>query len=183
MRLRPMPAVLAALTLVLLPCSPANAAPEPPRDKLIRTVPCYRTGCDGKDPVATGCTANAWTVQHGGVPVRARAFGGYVELRYGPGELVNDLMRGRARTCQVNWARFVARGQGAGYVVWVERESRIDGDEPDWRLTRYSGGDFGTGVSYSDEVYAPDERARACVAPSGRGGTARPAGAICTALV
>ncbi|MGW5159828.1 hypothetical protein ACWEPN_30500 [Nonomuraea wenchangensis] len=196
MRLHLMPAALAVLSLILLPCSPAAAAAEPPRGRPTDPVPCFGAGCDGKDPVHTGCTANAWTVSYGGALVRARAYDGYVELRYGPGELVNDLKKGRRRSCQVNWARFLKQGQGADYIVWVERVPPIKTTSPisDWELTRYLGGDQGTGVIYSDQVYAPAERARACVAPAGlsaagrgqaagRGGAARPPGTVCTRAV
>ncbi|MEV1169340.1 DUF2690 domain-containing protein [Nonomuraea sp. NPDC049784] len=151
------PAVAAGLSLAvaLFPVTGASGAVDPP-GKGLRGGPCYRTSCDGLDPKVTGCTKNAFIASDNGRLVRVAAFDGYVELRYGPGEMIN----GR-RTCMVNWARFVKSGQGAGYNVWVERE----GNTEDKKLTQYSGGDEGTGIIYSDQVFAPDGliRARACV--------------------
>ncbi|MEV0232743.1 DUF2690 domain-containing protein [Nonomuraea sp. NPDC050786] len=184
MRRHRMPVVLAVLTLALAPWSGANAA-DPPDDASFGRTICFGTDCDGKDPVRTGCTANSSTVRAGGALVRAYAFGGYVELRYGPGRPVDD-----RRTCQVNWARFVKPGQNADYNVWVERErpERSTSDVSDKRLTQYSGGDEGTGVIYSDQVYAPTVKAMACVEPAlgdsvARAGAADPAGKVCTNLV
>ncbi|MEV0350335.1 DUF2690 domain-containing protein [Nonomuraea sp. NPDC050680] len=171
MRLHWTPAILAGLALALLPWTGASAVTGPPDGHAAGGV-CYGTACDGKDPADTGCTENSYTVRSGGVLVRAYAFGGYVELRYGPGQLV-----GGRRTCQVNWARFVKQGQGADYNVWVQRRPARAIAGSDKRLTQYSGGDEGTGVIYSDQVYAADVPAMACVerAPLGRTGPERAA--------
>ena len=159
MRLHRTPAILAQalFLLTVFPFTGANAATDPP-DGHAAGGACYGAACDGKDPADTGCTENSFTVRSGGALVRTYAFGGYVELRYGPGRLVD----GR-RTCRVNWARFVKQGQGAGYNVWVQRKAARASAGADKRLTQYSGGDEGTGVIYSDQVYAPDVPAMACV--------------------
>ncbi|MER6584053.1 DUF2690 domain-containing protein [Nonomuraea sp. NPDC001023] len=158
-------AVLAAAALALFPVT-AAAADDGPANGRPAARSCSGTACDGKDPALTGCTTGSSTVASRWV----RAFGGYLELRYGPG---------KDGTCQVNWARFTKRGQGADYNVWVERRpvGRSAGYD-DKSLTQYSGGDEGTGVIYSDQVYAPEVPARACVEPArGRRAAGSP---VCT---
>ncbi|MEU1726636.1 DUF2690 domain-containing protein [Actinomadura sp. ATCC 39365] len=145
--------VLAVAALALFPVTGAHADDGPATGRPAART-CSGTACDGKDPALTGCTTGSSTVASRWV----RAFGGYLELRYGPG---------KGGTCQVNWARFTKQGQGADYNVWVERRPGVRaaaGD--DKRLTQYSGGDEGTGVVYSGQVYAPEVPARACVEPA-----------------
>ncbi|GGT08582.1 DUF2690 domain-containing protein [Nonomuraea spiralis] len=170
-------AVLAVVALALFPYAGANAAAEPPDAKAAPS--CFGTACDGKDPALTGCAAGSYTVTYEDVPVRIQAFDGWLELRYGPGRAT-----GRGQTCQVNWARFSKAGQGSAYNVWVERRQGVRaGSGADKRLTQYSGGDEGTGIIYSDQVYAPDVPARACVerAPGRR--TGGPSAVVCTRAV
>ncbi|MFE3760879.1 DUF2690 domain-containing protein [Streptomyces sp. NPDC059104] len=59
---------------------------------------CYGSTCDGQDPIAAGCNADATTAE----AVSTRA--GRIELRY-------------SRACGANWARLV---NGAGYTFMVE---------------------------------------------------------------
>ncbi|MET7330731.1 DUF2690 domain-containing protein [Nonomuraea sp. NPDC005650] len=183
-------ALVLAVPLALLPVTGASGATDDPGsghagrdlgDVRAAARPCFGGDCDGRDPAATTCTRNAYTVVAGGEPVRVRAFGGYVELRYGPGQLIN----GRP-SCQVNWARFVMQGQGNSYNVWVERTlEKAVAKVSDKVLTQYSGGDKGTGIIYSDQVYAPDGiPARACVAPASvRAARAGATGKVCTRAV
>ena len=73
--------VLAATLLAFVPAMPASAAG------------CYAASCEGKDPSALGCAADAYTVA---VVYDDRL--GYIEgleLRYSP-------------TCRANWARLSA---------------------------------------------------------------------------
>jgi hypothetical protein len=107
--------------------TPANAAS------------CSGYGCDNTDPIATGCSSNATTPLSGG------AFGGALELRWGPG-------------CQTNWTRFTPADSGT-YSIWVVRRS------PAAEGTHYtfSGG----GAHYSDQLYAPGD-AGACVSHNGQ---------------
>ncbi|MFF4623020.1 hypothetical protein [Nonomuraea jabiensis] len=81
-------AVLAGLPLAmaaaLFPTTGASGAADPPGGAL-RGGPCYGTRCDGRDPRVTGCDKGAFTASADGTPARVAAFGGFVELRYGPG--------------------------------------------------------------------------------------------------
>ncbi|MFI9595394.1 response regulator [Nonomuraea sp. NPDC052265] len=163
-------AVLAVAALALFPFTGA-AADDGPANGRAAARSCSGTACDGKDPALTGCNAGSYTV----ASRRVQAFDGYLELRYGPG---------RGRTCQVNWARFTKQGQGRHYNVWVERTpvGRSAGYD-DKSLTQYSGGDEGTGVIYSDQVYAPSVPARACVEPARVRRAAGTGSQVCTDAV
>ena len=96
-------------------------------------VTCSTEGCDGLNPVTTGCAADAYTVQ------TAVFSDSYVELRYSP-------------TCGTNWGRVTSK---VGPTTLVIRIQRIDG------LTyTFSGGNFN--YAWSAMVYAPQAKARAC---------------------
>ena len=96
-------------------------------------VTCSGDGCDGLNPVSTGCAADAYTVQ------TAVFSNSYVELRYSP-------------TCKTNWGRVTSK---VGPTLLEIRIQRIDG------LTyTFSGGNFN--FAYSAMVYAPQLAARAC---------------------
>ncbi len=96
-------------------------------------VTCSGNGCNGKDPVATGCASGAYTVQ------TAVFSNSNVELRYSP-------------TCKTNWGLVTSK---VSATVLVIRIQRIDG------LTyTFSGGNFTS--ARSAMVYAPVLKARAC---------------------
>lgn len=104
-------------------------------------VTCSADGCDGLDPVMTGCAADAYTVQ------TAVFSNSYVELRYSP-------------TCKTNWGRVTSR---VGPTFLETRIQRVDG------LTyTFSGGNFN--FAYSAMVYAPQLAARACGGVNGISG-------------
>ncbi|HEX4206769.1 MAG TPA: DUF2690 domain-containing protein [Ktedonobacteraceae bacterium] len=104
-------------------------------------VTCSGNGCNGQNPVTTGCNADAYTVQ------TAVFSNSYVELRYSP-------------TCGTNWARVTSK---VGLANLVARIQRIDG------LTyTFSGGKFY--YAYSVMVYAPTLAARACGGVNGISG-------------
>ena len=104
-------------------------------------VMCSGTGCNGQNPVTTGCDAGAYTVQ------TAVFSNSYVELRYSP-------------TCGTNWARTTSK---VGPANLVARAQRIDG------LTyTFSGGKFN--YAFSAMVYAPTVQARACGGVNGISG-------------
>lgn len=85
-----MTAVLTAMFGALL-APPANAAS------------CYGDYCSGKDPEATGCARDAYTVAHARIP------GTYanVELRWSP-------------SCKTNWARTTWHGSSSSYLRAVQ---------------------------------------------------------------
>ena len=96
-------------------------------------VTCSGNGCNGKDPIATGCAAGAYTVQTGVL------LDFLVQLRYSP-------------RCGTNWGRVISRIGSAHLFATVQR---IDG----LSYTRSFG--FSTLV-FSQMVYAPTVKARAC---------------------
>jgi hypothetical protein len=170
------------LSLALFPVTGASGASGATPPGRAASGDCYGERCDGRDPIATRCTYGAYIprVANATVP----AYGGTIELHYGPGRLVNG-----KRTCEVNWARFVKSGQGDSYQVWVERDPRFTGKAgQDRARTRYSGGDEGTGIIYSDQVYVGASiPARACVQrrtpPIRRLGAASARTAACTPFI
>jgi Protein of unknown function (DUF2690) len=104
-------------------------------------VTCSGDGCDGLNPVVTGCAADAYTVQ------TAVFSNSNVELRYSP-------------TCGTNWGRVTSKVGAANLVIRIQR---IDG------LTyTFSGGNFN--FAYSAMVYAPQLAARACGGVNGISG-------------
>ncbi|MEV4254097.1 DUF2690 domain-containing protein [Spirillospora sp. NPDC049652] len=101
---------------------------------------CSGNGCNGTDPVSTGCSNNSTA------PLQGNGLGGHLELRWGP-------------TCSTNWARFTP-GNGDVYEIWVTRRS--DGAWAGYGMYvtyKFSG----AGVpNYSDQIYSPGS-ASACV--------------------
>ena len=94
---------------------------------------CSGTGCNGQNPVTSGCDAGARTIQ---TAVFSNSF---VELRYSP-------------ACGTNWGRVTSK---VGATSLIIRTQRIDG------LTyTFSGGNFT--YAFSAMVYAPTAKARAC---------------------
>ena len=96
-------------------------------------VTCSGNGCNGKDPIATGCAVGAYTVQTGVLPDF------FVQLRYSP-------------SCGTNWGRVISRIGSAHLFATVQR---IDG------LSYSRSFGFSTLV-FSQMVYAPTVKARAC---------------------
>ncbi len=104
-------------------------------------VKCSGNGCNGQNPVTTGCDASAKTIQ------TAVFNNSYVELRYSP-------------ACGTNWGRVTSK---VGLTYLTIRTQRIDG------LTyAYSGGKYA--YSFSAMVYAPVLQARACGGVNGISG-------------
>jgi len=68
---------------------------------------CSRFGCDGRDPVQTGCTAGAYTAATGYAYRSGQSMFGdngiIIELRYSP-------------RCGTNWTRLLFTGSGAPWV-------------------------------------------------------------------
>jgi len=96
-------------------------------------VKCSAKGCNGQDPLMTGCAADARTVQ---TAVLSTAF---VQLRFSP-------------TCGTNWGRVISR---AGLAHLFVRIDRIDG-------LSYIGSISTGSLVFSPMVYAPVVKARAC---------------------
>jgi len=96
-------------------------------------VTCSAKGCNGQDPLMTGCAADARTVQ---TAVLSTAF---VQLHYSP-------------TCGTNWGGVISR-VGLGHLF--VRIERIDG------LSYFGSISTGT-LMFSPMVYAPLVKTRAC---------------------
>ena|SRR5947209_626897 len=107
-------------------------------------VSCSGDGCDGLNPVSTGCATGAYTVQ------TAVFSNSYVELRYSP-------------TCKTNWGRVTSK---VGLAFLEIRVQRVDG------LTyTFLGVNFN--FAYSVMVYAPQLAARACGGVNGISGCSK----------
>jgi len=102
------------------------------RQHSLAQVTCSRNGCNGKDPIATGCAVGAFTVQ---TAVLSNIF---VQLRFSP-------------RCGTNWGRVLSRIGSGRIFVQIQR---IDG------LT-FNRTAFGT-LLFSQMVFAPRVKARAC---------------------
>src|SRR5213079_2794921 len=98
----------------------------------IAQVTCSGSGCNGKDPEATGCFAGAYTVQTATLSTI------FVQLRYSP-------------RCGTNWGRVLSRIGSGRILVQVQRT--------DW--LSYSRTVVAT-LLFCQMVYAPVLRARAC---------------------
>jgi Protein of unknown function (DUF2690) len=110
--------------------------------KSLPQAPCSGNGCDGLDPAAVGCSADAYTVQ-------TAVFGNsYVELRYSP-------------MCGANWGRVTSR---VGLTSLVIRTQRLS----DGLTYTFSGGNYY--YAWSAMVYAPTTPARACGGVNGISG-------------
>lgn len=112
---------------------------------------CTGTGCDGLDPTVSfnpskgECSAGARNVDD--LPNGERAFGGLLELRFGP-------------NCTTNWTRFTPADNGT-YEIWVTRLSDgVFAGTGKGNFYVFSGAN-GVG-HFSDQVYSPGP-AQACV--------------------
>src|SRR5438477_6662307 len=131
--------LLAVLLGATLLLNPQHTAYAHTTAQARASATCSGNGCNNKDPDQTGCAVGAYTVQTG---VLASA---YIQLRYSP-------------TCGTNWARVLSRSNNNDvYLVLVER---ADG------LAYGSKGLVGP-VAWSNMVYAPTAKARACVSING----------------
>lgn len=115
-----MTALIALATMLVMPAGPAQAAT------------CSGYGCDGRDPVATGCASG--TVTNTGTTYIYNSAGqplAYLELRYGA-------------ACGTNWGRITRVGSASSIYVYVYRPN------PYASTITYGGG----GSSYyGDQLY------------------------------
>jgi hypothetical protein len=113
-------ALMTLATMILMPVGPAQAAT------------CSGYGCDGRDPVVTGCASG--TVTNTGTTYIYNGAGqalAYLELRYSVG-------------CATNWGRITRVGSASAIYVYVYRPS------PYASTYTYGGG----GSSYyGDQLY------------------------------
>lgn len=73
-----------------------------------RAASCSGTGCNGQDPIATGCNSDAYTVTSANIKNLQNQVVGRVDLRWSP-------------TCQTNWARAVSNvGSTNMFVVLLD---------------------------------------------------------------
>jgi hypothetical protein len=103
----------------------------------VSAATCSGNGCNGKDPAATGCNANAYLAkrtQFISAATGNKISGAYMDIYY-------------SRTCGTNWVRVTANPFGgiALKVIDVAKTGGFHEDESDW----------GAGSSYSMMVYAP----------------------------
>lgn len=112
---------------------------------------CYQSSCDGLDPTSsynshTGaeCSTGAYTVPGGS----QKAYGGLLEMRWGP-------------DCQVNWARFTVGTTDPSFdgYTFVLSTTSSDGHTTSYSFT----GDQGV-TYYGNEEYSPGP-AQVCVVP------------------
>ena len=105
----------------------------------IHDATCSGEGCDNIDPAQSGCANGAYTVTSVDTPTAD------IQLRYSP-------------ICATNWGRVVSKGNNNDvYLVLVER---IDG-------VAYGTKGLTGPIAWSRMVYAPTEKARACVSING----------------
>ncbi len=95
-------AVLFASYMGITTISASTAKPQLPR------VTCSGDGCNGLDPIATGCANDAITVKTTGGTTSFRT--GTIELRYSP-------------TCGTNWGRVVSSVGSVQLTVSIRRET------------------------------------------------------------
>jgi hypothetical protein len=95
-----------------------------------QAVTCYGDYCSGRDPEATGCSADAYTV----VSARIPGTSAHVELRWSP-------------TCRSNWARTAWNGSNPGSALRAVQCP-----------TNYTQGYSGTNGSFwwSRMIYSPN---------------------------
>ena len=105
-------------------------------DPLVHHVTCFGNGCNGLDPIATGCASDAITVPVDGGTVSFRT--GTIELRYSP-------------TCGTNWGRVTSSVGNAQLTVSIRRKDGL------FYLTVGNGT-----LLWSQMVYAPNVKAKAC---------------------
>jgi hypothetical protein len=112
---------------------------------------CSGNQCSGKDPTQTfepisGAECSSGAVDTADYPFGKSVFGGTLELRWGP-------------NCMTNWTRFRPANNGK-YDIWVANctTGEFAGNGP-FNFYTFSGG----GTHYSDQVYAGNEPAQACV--------------------
>ncbi len=103
----------------------------------VNAATCSGSGCNGKDPVVTGCTASAYLAKQ--FPIRRVSDGTVVSGVY--------LQVYYSNTCGTNWVR-VNKNPYCGKVVKVIDVAKVDGyHEVETDTT--------CGASYSMQVYAP----------------------------
>jgi hypothetical protein len=94
---------------------------------------CSGMGCDGQDPVQTGCVNGAYTVATDDIYDNNGAVIGRVDLRYSP-------------TCETNWTRTIS------YIGPQTLDAVVTRDDIGYHLNEYL--DNVTNV-YTDMIYAP----------------------------
>ena len=111
-----------AITGAVMASALAMAAPAP-----ASAVSCWGDWCSGRDPVATGCSADAYTVAHVQLPAVIQR----LELRWSP-------------RCKTNWARLTYDP----YPSWIRAV------QPSTGYTRYFSGRSAWN-SWSAMIYSP----------------------------
>lgn len=107
---------------------------------------CGGTGCDHTDPYATGCAGSGASyyvvastpIYKGSTNVQA----GYIQLWY-------------SGTCGTNWARIVVYDDGLNDIFYVKSGVYTADDRSDIY-------DQYPGTSWTNQLYAPTVRAKAC---------------------
>jgi Protein of unknown function (DUF2690) len=160
MRTRSLAVLMVTAVLAVLGAAALHAQGADARVPGNTGVSCFQYGCDFQDPAATGCDADAETLQD--APIIAVEGGqdvtlGSVELRWSP-------------TCQTNWARVTSTSgaSSTNHVLQVAIQRQSDGtfEELDTEGSYVEGyprgGGGGNGPAYhgvaslyTDMLYSP----------------------------
>jgi hypothetical protein len=82
---------------------------------------CSGYGCDGQDPLASGCNTGAYTVASAPITYQGVTYG-TVELRWSP-------------TCQTNWARTTVGNAYLGLMRYANIYRQNPAAQADWHYT------------------------------------------------
>lgn len=103
---------------------------------------CYGDYCSGRDPQASGCAADAWTVSSGPV-----MYDGYNS----PSEQVGTLELRWSPSCKTNWTRM---------IIWKTVQSVRVCSIQDTGYTQCSGSTTSPGSIWSPMIYSPVRHVR-----------------------
>jgi Protein of unknown function (DUF2690) len=104
-------------------------------------VGCWGDWCSGRDPQATGCSADAYTV------AAVDVTGARLELRWSP-------------TCKTNWARYIQYPRG-WFMGNIPLELRAVQDTGYTQRLSYGVNGTGTGTTWTPMIYSPVHLVRA----------------------
>lgn len=112
--------VTAAAFAMALPIFVGSAALSAPVATASSQLSCYGESCDGKDPAASICTADARTIQSGSAKTESGRDSGLLELRYSP-------------KCHSNWVRFTPWHGVRSLLGDITAKAEVSGSPWIWR--------------------------------------------------
>ena len=119
MKTNPIKRVTAALAVVLA-IFIGSVALSAPVATASSQLSCYGESCDGKDPAASICAADARTIQSGSAKTESGKDYGLLELRYSP-------------KCHSNWVRFTPWHGVRSLLGNLAAKAEVDGSPWIWR--------------------------------------------------